>query len=69
MWLAVEFLVVYFLYIETKGRSVEGTATILDRIEVQEKSTEGVARATGTNKDNTVEKFPENRKTPVATVK
>ena len=40
MWLAVEFLVVYFLFIETRGLSLEETAALVDGVEVQEKLVE-----------------------------
>lgn len=46
MWLFVELLVVYFLFVETRGASVEETAAILDGKEVQVALVEGVARAT-----------------------
>lgn len=46
MWLAVEVLVVYFLFVETRGASVEETAAILDGTEVQIALVEGIARAT-----------------------
>lgn len=40
VWLAVEFLVVYFLFIETRGLSLEETAALVDGVEVQEKLAE-----------------------------
>lgn len=46
MWLFVELVVVYFLFVETRGFSLEETAAILDGVAVQEQLTEGVARAT-----------------------
>ena len=46
MWLFVELVVVYFLFVETRGASLEETAAILDGLTVQEKLIEGVARAT-----------------------
>jgi hypothetical protein len=46
VWLVVEVLVVYFLFVETRGASVEETAAILDGTEVQVALVEGVARAT-----------------------
>jgi len=46
VWLFVELLVVYFLFVETHGASLEETAAILDGAEIQERFVEGVARAT-----------------------
>ncbi|CZT49535.1 related to hexose transporter protein [Rhynchosporium secalis] len=46
VWLFVELLVVYFLFVETSGSSLEETAAILDGTEIQERFLEGVARAT-----------------------
>ena len=46
MWLFVELAVVYFLFVETRGASLEETAAILDGVAVQEQLIEGVARAT-----------------------
>jgi hypothetical protein len=46
VWLFVELLVVYFLFVETRGASLEETAAILDGAAVQEQLIEGVARAT-----------------------
>ena len=46
MWLFVELVVVYFLFVETRGASLEETAAILDGAAVQERLIEGVARAT-----------------------
>ncbi|TVY80424.1 Lactose permease [Lachnellula suecica] len=46
VWLFVEVLVVYFLFVETRGASVEETAAILDGTEIQLALVEGVARAT-----------------------
>ena len=40
VWLAVEFLVVYFLFIQTRGLSLEETAAIVDGVEVEEKLAE-----------------------------
>jgi hypothetical protein len=40
-------LVVYFLFVEVKDASLEEAAAILDGVEMKEKITEGVARATG----------------------
>jgi hypothetical protein len=40
VWLAVEFLIVYFLFIETRGLSLEETAALVDGVEVQEKLAE-----------------------------
>ena len=45
VWLFVELLVVYFLFVETHGASLEETAAILDGAEIQERFVEGVARA------------------------
>lgn len=46
VWLFVELIVVYFLFVETRGASLEETAAILDGTEIQERFVEGVARAT-----------------------
>lgn len=46
VWLFVELVVVYFLFVETRGASLEETAAILDGVAVQEQLIEGVARAT-----------------------
>ncbi|KAG4438234.1 hypothetical protein IFR05_006262 [Cadophora sp. M221] len=46
IWLFVELIVVYFLFVETRGASLEETAAILDGTEIQERFVEGVARAT-----------------------
>jgi hypothetical protein len=46
VWLFVELVVVYFLFVETSGASLEETAAIIDGTEVQEQLAEGVARAT-----------------------
>ena len=46
VWLFVELIVVYFLFVETSGASLEETAAIIDGEEVQERLAEGVARAT-----------------------
>ncbi|PVH71709.1 general substrate transporter [Cadophora sp. DSE1049] len=46
VWLFVELLVAYFLFVETHGASLEETAAILDGAEIQERFVEGVARAT-----------------------
>jgi hypothetical protein len=46
VWLFVELAVVYFLFVETRGASLEETAAILDGVAVQEQLIEGVARAT-----------------------
>lgn len=46
VWLFVELVVVYFLFVETSGASLEETAAIIDGVEAQEKLAEGVTRAT-----------------------
>jgi hypothetical protein len=46
VWLFVELAVVYFLFVETRGASLEETAAILDGVAVQEQLIDGVARAT-----------------------
>ena len=51
VWLAVEVVVVYFLFIETGNASLEQTAAILDGAAVQEKLVDEVARATTREKD------------------
>lgn len=48
VWLAVEALVVYFLFIETGNVSLEQTAAILDGIMIQDKLADEVARNTET---------------------
>jgi hypothetical protein len=50
VWLFVELIVVYSLFVETYGASVEETAAILDGAAVQEQLIEGVARATDLEK-------------------
>lgn len=46
MWLAFELVVVYFLFIETKGSSLEEISLIIDGPELKEKMIENVADAT-----------------------
>jgi hypothetical protein len=46
VWLFVELVVVYFLFVETQGASLEETAAVMDGIAVQEQLIERVARAT-----------------------
>lgn len=46
VWLFVELVVVYFLFVETSGASLEETAAIIDGTEAREQLAEGVARAT-----------------------
>ena len=46
VWLFVELIVVYFLFVETYGASLEETAAILDGKDIQSQFIEGVARAT-----------------------
>ena len=46
IWLAIECLVVYFLFVETRGVSLEETAAILDGEAVQAQIIQGVSRAT-----------------------
>jgi hypothetical protein len=56
VWLLFELIVVYFLFVETGGLSLEETAAILDGKEVQEALAENVARNTEKtlgNKDET----------------
>lgn len=59
VWLFVELVVVYFLFVETQGASLEETAAILDGVAMQEQLIEGVARAT--EHENKVP-FPANEK-------
>ncbi|KAF4628325.1 hypothetical protein G7Y89_g9828 [Cudoniella acicularis] len=49
VWITVELVVVYFLFIETGNMSLEQTAAILDGTDIQEKFVEGVARALDTD--------------------
>lgn len=44
VWLAVELLVVYFLFVETSGSSLEEMAAIIDGTEVRDEIIEAVAR-------------------------
>ena len=44
VWIFVELLVVYFLFIETSGSSLEEMAAIIDEEEVRDTITEAVAR-------------------------
>ena len=53
VWLVVEVLVVYFLFIETGNVSLEQTAAILDGTAVQGKLVDEVARATTREKKGT----------------
>jgi len=46
VWLLVELLVVYFLFVETSGSSLEEMAALIDGEEARENIIEGVARAT-----------------------
>jgi hypothetical protein len=44
VWLAVEALVVYFMFVETGNVSLEQTAAILDGVVIQNKLADEVAR-------------------------
>jgi hypothetical protein len=46
VWLLVELMVVYFLFVETSGSSLEEMAAIIDGEEVRDTIIEAVARAT-----------------------
>lgn len=46
VWLVVELVVVYFLFVETGKLSLEETAAIIDGVEMQNKLTEEVIRKT-----------------------
>jgi hypothetical protein len=46
VWLVVELLVVYFLFVETSGSSLEEMAVIIDGEEVRDTIIEAVARVT-----------------------
>ena len=46
VWIFVELLVVYFLFIESSGSSLEEMAAIIDGEEVRDTITEAVARVT-----------------------
>jgi hypothetical protein len=50
VWIAFELVVVYFLFIETKGSSLEEISLKIDGMEVKEKFTDGVVEAV----DNTI---------------
>lgn len=45
VWLLFEVLVVYFLFVETSGSSLEEMAAVIDGEEAREHIIEGVARA------------------------
>lgn len=49
VWLLVELIVVYFLFVETGKLSLEETAAVIDGEEMQNKLTEGVIRNTEKN--------------------
>lgn len=49
VWIAVELVIVYFLFVETGNMSLEQTAAILDGTQVQDKLVEEVARAVDEN--------------------
>lgn len=44
VWLGVEFLVVYFLFVETGNNSLEQTAALLDGADVKDQLVEQVAK-------------------------
>jgi hypothetical protein len=46
VWLFIELLVVYFLFVETSGSSLEEMAAIIDGEEVRDTIIEAVARVT-----------------------
>lgn len=46
VWLFIELIVVYFLFVETSGSSLEEMAAIIDGEDAREQIIEGVARAT-----------------------
>jgi hypothetical protein len=46
VWLLVELTVVYFLFVETSGSSLEEMAAIIDGEEVRDTIIEAVARVT-----------------------
>lgn len=46
VWIAFELVVIYFLFIETKGSSLEEISLKIDGIQMQQKLSEGVADAT-----------------------
>lgn len=46
VWLLVELLIVYFLFVETSGSSLEEMAAIIDGEEVRNTIIEAVARVT-----------------------
>lgn len=45
-WLAVELLVVYFLFVETGNNSLEQTAALLDGVDAKDQLVEQVAKTT-----------------------
>ncbi|KAJ4395954.1 hypothetical protein N0V93_000170 [Gnomoniopsis smithogilvyi] len=53
VWLLVELLVVYFLFVETSNLSLEETAAVIDGEDMQNKLMEGVIRNTEKNVDLT----------------
>jgi hypothetical protein len=46
VWLLIELIVVYFLFVETSGSSLEEMAAIIDGEEVRDTIIEAVARVT-----------------------
>lgn len=44
VWLAVEFAVVYFMFVETNNMSLEQTATLLDGVDAKDKLVDMVAK-------------------------
>ncbi|KAI8943343.1 hypothetical protein NX059_001360 [Plenodomus lindquistii] len=56
VWLFVELLIIYFLFVETSGSSLEEISVIIDGEEVRDAMIEAVAKATDAN--GTYEKGP-----------
>jgi hypothetical protein len=54
VWLLVELVVVYFLFIETSGSSLEEISLLIDGPELKAKMVDNVAQATAIN-------FPEEK--------
>jgi hypothetical protein len=62
VWLLVELVVVYFLFVETSGSSLEEMAAIIDGEEVRDTIVEAVARATDSKVMQIEETTVENKK-------
>lgn len=67
VWLFIELAVVYFLFIETSGSSLEEMSAIIDGEDAREKIIDGVARATDQKAMILDEEIDEKRVNPVET--